>query len=230
MGGGGPDVTYEAAPAPAPAPTLGATMGEYAAAMPQMYQTQLEYMPKFAQMAQGIAQEAYPETAKLQESLASQAAAGMEEDVPDWMREEYLSGIRANLGTNIGSPIGAEYTSRAMMAQKQDLQNYYRQLGLTVAGRQQLTQAPSYSEMYGGFTPGGAMGYGASTYGTYTGAATQTGIANAQGRMQAQMANLQYGGSPWGEMAGGIIGGAAGAFTGGLGTGIGSSLGSLWGK
>jgi hypothetical protein len=110
----------------------------------------------------------YPETTALQEQLATQASEGMQEGMPEWAREQYLSDVRANLGTNIGSGIGADYTSRGLMEQNKQWQDYYRNLGLSVAGRQPLAQpnAPGYSNYMSNFTPSGVMGYTAQNYGT----------------------------------------------------------------
>jgi len=215
--------------------------------MPEYYQAQLEYGPKFAEMqyqqfgqyaplytakAKEIQEEAYPETAALQESLAAQAATGMEEGVPDWMREEYLSGIRAQLGPQAASRMGGDVVSRGLMAQKQSLQDYYRNLGLSITGRLPLQQTMTPGYTAAPISMPGAesiMGYGAGTYGAYTSAAANTAIANAQNQMQAQVANLQYGGSPWGQMLGGVTGGLAGSFTGGAGTTLGNQFGSWLG-
>jgi len=155
-------------PTPPPQPTTAEAMQAYAENLPAIYQTQLEYLPKFAELSKGISEQLYPQTAAIQEQLAQealqQAQAG---EVPPEIQQEYLSNLRANLGTNIGSPIAADYTSRQMLNLQQDWRNYYRNLALTLAGRQQLVQSPSYQTMYGGFSPNSVMQYKAATYGPY---------------------------------------------------------------
>jgi len=196
--GGGGDSPPAPAPPPPP-PTATQSAAEYAAAMPQIYETQLEYMPKFAMMSKAIAEQTYPLTSALQESLAGQAARGMVgEGVPDWMRKEYLSGVRAQLGEQAAAPIGAATVSRGLMQQAEDWRRYYRQLGLSLAGRQQLVQPPSYREATGGFTPASVMQQQAATYAPYAAAMTQGNIAQYQMAMQP---------SPWGQMAGQAVGG-----------------------
>ena len=110
----------------------------------------------------------YPETAQLQEQLAGQASEGMNAQMPNWMQEQYQSNMNANLGNNVGSGIGADYMSRGMMQQQQDYQNYYRNLGLSVAGRQPLAmpntpQTANYSQQ---FTPNANMGFMSQNYAT----------------------------------------------------------------
>lgn len=166
MGGSTKVVTPEP---PAPPSTAGSTR-EWAESLPLVYQTQLQYMPAFSQMAKNINAQLYPETEGLQENLATQAAQGMTSNVPDWMKEEYQSNMRSQLGTNVSSPIGADYMSRGLLQQKMDWQNMYRQLGLAVSGKQQLVQSPSYSDMYGGYTPAANMGFNAQTYSPYASA------------------------------------------------------------
>jgi hypothetical protein len=124
----------------------------------------------------------YPETSAIQEQLASQSLSGMQSNVPDWMRSEYLSGVNANLGTNVGSGIGADYVSRGMMQQQQDWQNYYRDLGLSTAGRQPLAQPsnPGYSNYASTFTPSAVAGANNSNYGNYMNAYSSMYGANAQ--------------------------------------------------
>jgi hypothetical protein len=93
----------------------------------------------------------------------------MTSEVPDWMRNEYLSNLNANIGTNVGAPVGADYVSRGLLQQKQDWQNYYRDLGLSLTGRQPLTQAqtPATSDYMSNYTPTSVMGYTSSTYSPY---------------------------------------------------------------
>lgn len=106
----------------------------------QEYDLQKEYMPKMAQAQYDITNQLYPETAGLQEQLATKASQGMNSQVPTWMQDQYRSNMNAQLGTNAGSPIGADYMSRGLLQQQQDWQNYYNNLGLSVTGRQPLTQ------------------------------------------------------------------------------------------
>ncbi len=205
MGGGGdykPDV-------PA-APTVTSGIEEYIKNYPELMKLQGEYDPiqaanalklteqyalPFGQAIRSAQEGLYPQTSALQESLAGQAAEGMQGGVPEWMRQQYLDEMRANLGTNAGSPIGADYTSRGLINQAEQYRNYYQNLGLSVTGRQPLTAAstPQTNNITGSFTPQNVLGYNASTYSPYVGAYASMYSAN----QQAEAAN-----SPWNYLMG----------------------------
>jgi hypothetical protein len=151
----------------------------------------------------------YPQTSKLQEQLATQALQGMSSSMPDWMKQQYQSDFNANLGTNAGSGMGADYMSRGLLQQGQDWQKYYQNLGLSVAGRQPLSQAstPGYSNYASSFTPQSVMNYNSQNYGNYSNA-----YANMYGtNQQAQASNN----SMWSSIIGGGLGGA-GTAAGGI--------------
>ncbi len=168
------------------APTTGQSVKDWANALPQIYETQMKYAPLQAQQQVNLAQQyaapmgqamqaaqsaMYPKTTALQENLAGVATEGMSSQVPDWMQQAYRSNVNAQLGTNANSPIGADYMSRGLLQQQQDWQRYYQNLGLSVTGRQPLTQAgtPQTSDYMSGFTPGSVMANNASIYGTQAG-------------------------------------------------------------
>lgn len=164
MGGksGGTTVIQPTTPA---SPTVGQSAAEYAAALPTILQAQLQYQPQFAAsdfsdfqkyapqytaVYDAINKQYYPETYGLQETLAKQASdAATATDIPDWMKQQYRNEVNAQLGTNVNSPIGADYVSRGLIDQAQQYRQYYQNLGLSLAGRQPLTstqyQQPSFS-------------------------------------------------------------------------------------
>ena len=149
----------------------------WVASMPQVYETQMKYAPQEAaqqvQLAQQYAlplgqayrtaqESMYPGTTGLQESLAGIAQQGSTAtSMPEWMKQQYRSEFNANLGTNAGSPIGAEYVSRKMQEQLFNQQKYYQNLGLSVTGRQPLTQAtsPATTNYASTFTPSNLMSF-----------------------------------------------------------------------
>lgn len=219
--------SIEAPQTPQPASSAEAIQA-WADTLPQVYQTQLEYAPKQAQQQVEIAQQyalplgqayyeaqkaMYPETVALQEQLANQAAEGMNSEVPDWMRQEYLSNLNASLGTNVGAPIAADYTSRGLLEQKKGWQDYYRNLGLSVANRQPLTQAtsPGYSDYMSNYTPSASMNYQAQTYAPYVSSYSNMYSTNAQQ------------GNPYLSAGAGVLGSALGGMTGGM-FGLGGSM------
>lgn len=175
----------------------------------QEYEAQLKYGPALTQAQYEISKQLYPETVGLQEGLAEQAAAGMQAGVPDWAREQYQSDLRANIGTNIGSGIGADYVSRGLLEQSKGWGDYYRNLALSVTGRQPLTQPatvatpqiqqPQYNmPQYQGtgwtqsWTPNTTWGNMNQGYGSYIGAYSSMYNSNAQMAMQKQMMPFYY--------------------------------------
>lgn len=185
MGGGGGETTNVYQPTPEKAPSVGQQMNEYVESLPALYEAQMKYDPLIAQQQlemmqqyggqygeamRGINEALYPETAGLQEQMAGQATERMEAGVPQEQQDAYIDQLRSNLGTNVGSGIGADYTSRGMLQQQQEYQDYYRNLGLSLAGRQPLAQGqqPGTTGYMQQYQPGQALDYGANTYGSYS--------------------------------------------------------------
>lgn len=177
------ETTITAAQTP-PQPSTAEAVRAWVDAMPQVFETEMKYAPLQAAQevalteqyaepygrAMRAAQEAlYPKTSAIQEKLATQSLAGMEEGVPQWMRDQYLSDLRANMGANVGSGIAADYTSRGLLSLNEDWRRYNQNLGLSVTGRQPLTmaQTPQTAQYSQNFTPEQVMGYTANTYGSY---------------------------------------------------------------
>ena len=220
MGGGG----QPAQPTPPPQPNTSDAINAWVENMPRVFEEQQRQAPLSAQQQLELLQQygvplaeafratenaANPEAAQLQRSLTSQANAGMSGDVPEWMQKEYLSNRSAQLGTNVGSPVAADYQSTGLMQQKMDWQNYYRNLGLTISGRQPIGQgqAPQTANYTAGFTPGSVMDFQSSTYAPYAGA--YSGMYGANAQLTASQARAR------GDMVGGAIGGF-GSIIGGI--------------
>ena len=105
-------------------------------------------------------------------------------------RAQFLSDFSGQLGTNIGSPIGAFATSRGLQLASQQRQREGENLGLSLAGRQQLAQpqAPSFTNLAGSLTPGQVLGFNQGIFGTQGGIfGTQAGMATAQANVNAQV-------------------------------------------
>lgn len=211
MGGqsGGTTVIQPATPAP---PTAGQSAAEYAQALPSILQAQLQYQPQFAQadyetfaklapqytaVYDQINKQYYPNTYGLQEQLAKTASeASNATQIPDWMAQQYRDQVNAQLGTNVNSPVGADYVSRGLIDQAQQYRQYYQNLGLSLAGRQPLTttqyQQPSF-DVAGGF--GNAYNTQMGGYGAYSSASRpitgQSGQPNWVTGLQAGGAVLQ---------------------------------------
>lgn len=183
-------------PTPSPQPSTADAINAWTQSMPDVFAMQQQFAPQEAQqqlellqqygapMGQAMqdAQRALnPETTALQEQLAGQAGQGMQGGVPSWMQDQYRSDLSAGLGSNAGSGIGADYTSRGMMDQRKGYQDYYRNLGLSVAGRQPLAQpqGPQATNYMQGFTPQSNMGFMGSNYGNFAQAGKPMGLSSS---------------------------------------------------
>ena len=198
MGG----TTIESPDTPTPQ-TTAESMADYVQSLPALYEAQMQYEPQMQQMNldmlqqygtqfgeayKGMNDAMYPETAGLQEQIAQQASEGMNSEMPDWAKDSYRDEMNANLGTNAGSPIGADYASRGMLEQQKGWQDYYRNLGLSVASKQPLAQGGTTGQTnyMHGYQPSQGLDYSANTYGNYSSA-----YANMYGSNQQQAAANQ---------------------------------------
>lgn len=188
MGGDSGGTTTEVIyPQATPQPTTAEAMKAYVDSLPALYEAQMKYAPLEAQQQIQLAQQyaipyaqayqqaqevLYPGTSKMQEDLVAQAKAGMTAQVPQSMKDQYRSDLLAQLGTNAASGVGADYVSRGLLNQQQEYNQYYQNLGLSLAGRQPLTQAaaPATTNYMGNYSPSQGLQYTANTYGTYSGA------------------------------------------------------------
>lgn len=201
------------------APSTTSSIADWAANMPQVYETQMKYAPLEAAQQVQLAQQyaaplaqayyeaqktMYPEAVGMQEQLAKQSLAGMNAGLSDWEKQQYQSDLAAQLGTNVGSGIGSDYMSRGMLAQQQQRQDYYRNLGLSVAGLQPVSTATGAqtSNYMSGFTPQSVMSSNNQNYGTMANIyGTQAGMASQNAANKTSMYNAGIG-------AAGTIGGA----------------------
>jgi hypothetical protein len=182
MGSSGTEIQY---PSATPPQSTASSMADYVSSLPALYQAQSQYEPamqalnlqmlqqygtQFGEAYKNINAAMYPETARLQEQLANKASEGMNSDMPQWAKDSYRSEMGANLGTNVGSGIGADYASRGMLEQQKNWQDYYSNLGLTVAGRQPLAQGgvQGQTNYMQGYQPAQGLNYSASGYGNYS--------------------------------------------------------------
>lgn len=205
---GSTKISQPAAPA---APSTTSSIADWAANMPQVYETQMKYAPMEAAQQVQLAQQyaaplsqayyeaqktLYPEATMLQEQLATQAKAGMDAGLSDWEKQQYQSDLAAQLGSNVGSGIGSDYMSRGMLAQQQQRQDYYRNLGLSVAGLQPVAsaQGAQTSNYMGGFTPNSVMSNNLGIYGTQANIyGTQAGMASQNAANKTAMINSGIG-------------------------------------
>ena len=177
MGGG---ITQIEAPEVPQAPTVKSSLEDFIQNLPALFASAQEFQPQFAELQQQINRQTAPLTEQLQETLAGQALEGIQADVPEFAREQFLDAKRAQLGQNVGSPIGADAISRGLRAQQFQFQKANQQLALSLAGRQQLIQPPSQEQLLGGFNTGQALGFNQGIFGT------QANIFGSQANMFSQ--------------------------------------------
>jgi len=210
-------------PTPPAAPTVTDSMESYVKNYPALWQMQMNYAPQEAALQLALAkqyaqpmgealktsQEAmYPTETAITQQAGEQALAGMQSsELPSWAKQKYLDEYRANLGTNAGSGIGADYTSRNLLEQGKSWQDYYRNLGLSIAGRQPIytAQPVNYTNQMANYTPQGVMNYTAQNYGNYSNAYSSMYGANANLAGQKYSSNMNLIGSGIGTL--GTLGG-----------------------
>jgi hypothetical protein len=222
-GGKKPDSSapvYIQTPAPA-APSATQTAEDYAKALPIYYQTALEYQPKMAAMEKSINEQLYPQTAGLQEIVAGQAQEGLTQPIGDWYRQNVADTLKSQLGRNlVYNPQAQEDYGIATQQAYQDWQNYYRNLGLSWAGRQPLAASPNLMSSY---TPALQTQANQSSFGT------QAGIYGHGLNYNTNMYNTNLGYSnPWANIGGSLAGGLGsglGTLGGMMGYGFGSKRG-----
>lgn len=208
--------TSVSSPTPPQQPSTADAVREWVNSMPQVYQTQMEYAPLQAQQQVQLAEQfaqplgeaylaaqkaMYPETTAIQEAYAQQALQGSTQGLSDAERRDYMDYFNANLGSNAGSGIGANYVANNLTQLDLQRKDYYRNLGLSLAGRSPLAQpsAPQTSDYMSSFTPNSVMGYTSNNYGTYSNA-----YANMYGANAGVTSSMNQ---MYGQMVGGVAGG-----------------------
>jgi len=219
--GGGSKTITSSAPAPQ---TTAESMADYVASLPALYDAQMEYDPKLVQQqlellqtygtqfgeATKATQDAlYPETSAIQEEFAGQALEGSEQGLTPEEMAQYRDIYASELGTNAGSGVGANYMGSGLVQANIQRKDYYRNLGLTLAGRQPLSQGgvTGQSNWMQQYQANQGLQNNAQNYGNY-----------------ANSFDTSYQASPWGDIAGSVIGGVGAAASGGL------SEGGAWGS
>lgn len=230
MGGSGSSQQAQQ-PTPPPAPTAGQSIKEFIKYQPKLFELQQEQAPQEAQQQLELLQEfgpqmglavkagqeaVSPETTAIPEELAGIARDRYKGGLSTEERDQFLSDFSGQLGTNIGSPIGALATSRSLMLANQQRQREGENLGLSLTGRQPLAQpqAPNVNNISGSLTPGQVLGFNQGVFGS------QANIFGSQaGMYNQQMANQQSGQN---QLMSGLFGLGNSALGGGIGDAMGS--------
>lgn len=202
--GGGTEIVQNTPP---PAPTASQSAAEYAAALPTILQSQLQYQPQFdqatfqsfqdlapqyAQVTQDVLNQFSPNQAGLGEALAGQALQGSQNGLPDALKQQYLDQFKALAGENVFSGSGADFVAKNLLGEDLAYRQFNQNLGLSLSGKVPLTQAyqnPSAFQVSQGF--GNTFDVMNSAYGSvYNGAGRpmqvqrpdyMTGIGNVLG-------------------------------------------------
>ena len=201
--------------APAAAPTTAEGIDAWVKAMPAVFAEQQRQAPldaqqqldllktyglQYSQAGQAIDQALYPNTSAIQENLAGTAMQGANAtSMPDWMQKQYQSTYNANLGSNAGSGMGADYVSRNMQQQLFGQQQYYQNMALSLAGRQPLTQqqSPQTANYTSTFTPNSVVGQQQAGYNSYM--PYWQNYANQQTQLSMMPSQSQRAGQAWGQ-------------------------------
>ena len=230
MGGGGSTAPAPTPPAP---PSMGAQTRDAIEAqvemMPQMYETQLEYAPKFSQLEydmysqfmpeytrqqEAMLEELYPDIKELRDQLSVEAKGYMQDGTPEWARKQYQSDLNSQLGYNAASPVAADYKSRAMLQQGEDWRRYGHNLSNILVNRMPVQGVSAFQSSQAPITMPGAdalIGAQANMYGSNVGAQASMYGSWAQ-HMQPQP-HPAWGAA--GMMGGAMLGGAKPWFLGG---------------
>ena len=200
--GGGSKTITSSAPAPQ---TTAESMADYVDSLPALYDAQMEYEPQLVQQQLELLQQygtqfgeatkatqesLYPETSAIQEQLANQALDGSQQGLTDEEMQQYRDLYAAELGTNAGSGVGANYMGSSLVQANQQRKDYYRNLGLSLAGRQPLAQGgvTGQANWMQQYQPNQALQNNAQNYGNY-----------------ASSFDTAYQASPWGDIATGAL-------------------------
>jgi len=201
------------------APSVSSNISDWVENYPAVFALQQQYAPQEAAQQVALAeqyaaplgtafksaQEAmYPNEAALSNQLTQIAQQGISGSMPDWAKQSYMDTMRAQLGENAMSGVGADYMSTGLLQQQEDWNRYYQNLGLSIAGRQPIYSAstPTTSNYTSTFTPSSILGYNAQNYSTAANMYNRSsGTGNGWGSILGSI-----GGSILGGMAGGAFG------------------------
>lgn len=143
-------------PTPPPAPSPGQSAAEYAAALPSIYNTTLQYQPLFdqaqfdtyAQLAPEYARVARetmaaysPTLASLDENLAQQALNMSQNGLSDSARNMYRDQFKSLVGNQVNSGLGADFIGKNLLEQDMNYRLQGQNLGLSLQGKVPITQA-----------------------------------------------------------------------------------------
>lgn len=193
-------------PTPPPAPTVADTTKAYVDSLPAMYQASLDWNPKLTQQEFDLTSQyagkykdlqtsLYPELAKLDSQLTSQATTGSAtSQLSPEQQKMYVDQYRSEVGDQQGSGIGADYVSRGVLGQGMQQQQFYQNMALALTGRQslyQVQQTPT-TNIQNGYNYGSVAGQMQQGYGNYSQLYGSMYGNNAQNTMNNANNTLKY--------------------------------------
>ena len=200
-------------------PTYQEQIDTYLANQPRFnqaqYEAQQQYSTPMARNQRDMYAELYPEQAALSEKMSGIASQDMEGELTDLERQKYQSDINANMGTNVGSQIGAGAMAREMFGAGQSKKQGGLNLGLALSGRIPTAQYNNFGAQ-NSMTPSQSM--------AAQGATTNQNLGIYDAQMRNYNAMLQGQEDPWA----GMLGSFGGSMGGGLGKGMSGGLMSMF--
>lgn len=212
-------------------PTLDQSLQSFLNYYPQMVSADIAQSPRLAQaqmdlinqfgaptgMAIREANELInPELAKLQKDLIGQVTQGITGNLPDILKDQFLSDLRANVGTNVGSEMGGTEIAKQLFNLGEERRQSFMNPALSLFSQLPTTTAYTpqvASTATSGFTPSTAMGYNQNY------ANTLSNLYNTQMQFYQNQP-----GDIWSQMMGGLAGSATGALGSSIGSGIGGMI------
>lgn len=179
--GSGSDVYYPTTQAPL---TTGESAQQYAEALPQIYDaiqkyqpgfdqaaydSYSQYAPQYAQVNQDAMEAISPYSANMGEVIAQQATQGLENGLPDAMKNMYMNQFKSLTGNQVNAPTGADFASQNLIGQDINYRMQMGQLGAGIASPAQQAFVPQTSYDVGS-NFGTALGAQTDAYGSYTAA------------------------------------------------------------
>lgn len=192
-------------------PTINEIAEQFQLALPRILAAEKEFGPQLAELQLQQAEQftprlndllfkeqsrLYPLTSQLQELLAGQAIEGSQSGLPKAIQDQYLDLFRANLGSNVGSPIGSDYLSSNMISLQEARKDQFRNLGLSLLGLLPPTQGQLANPVSatGGVGITDAINLAANTYSPFVSATSNllnTGIAGQYSLRQQALKGRQ---------------------------------------
>lgn len=180
---GGKTQIQQAAPTPIQAPSTAEAINAYVASLPALYQAQLDYAPREAQQQLDLLQQyggqygqamqdaqraLNPQLTSLTEQLAGQASAGANAGLSPEEEQYYSDQFKSLVGDQVRGGLGASTVAGGLLNTRLQRQDYYRNLGLSLANMQPLSQPqmPNHTNQLGNYSPGQGLNYSQGSFAT----------------------------------------------------------------